>query len=207
MEQLEVLLQFLQKWYGQPMPTSIPSIPNMPSCLRELFCSGWTPDLITTYNTLLGIEDLIHHGDRTVFYIECQGSSQWAYIGLEDNPSVCWTSDDGKSWHPEKEKLCGFLSQVCLHEAVHGAPYQLYQTTFLERETITNLLSEWSSCGLQPWSCYPTEFYFLNNVLGLLYTNDAGQCQFHCGAKQKSDLQFMDPYVAPGGWEVISMDE
>lgn len=210
--QFEQLAAFLLRWHGQDvrshgLPESAMQDERIPKPLRSLYLLAGNSPQLTTQNRLLMPAELQYQDEGIMFYEEAQQLCWWAAGYDDENPQVVQHSPFPQCPSSvEDERLCGFLYQLCVYEAMEGADYR-YSRHFCSRSEISQLLSHWVGARLSPWRwpCYPVCFYYTDEALALLAERDDGQVGFECGAKRLSALSFMQEYMTNADeWEVFS---
>lgn len=135
---------FLNAWHGIPAlpPPAQPS--PIPSLLGQLLALGRThPAICSRQNRLI---DPIQVDDGLrCFYVENQGVYRWAYQPDGPDPVVVGRSHDEDVWVAERQRLSGFLLQVCLFEAVFSAPYSASASGYRPRSW--RPCCSWVGCG------------------------------------------------------------
>ena len=160
----------------------------------ELFHQRYWPvhDQIVTFNSLVAPNALRWENGRLAFYNEAEGVYSWAVAEGADNPAVIGAfSHEPDAWTHEEERLCRFLLQMCLFEAVMGAQFGASVSWCAPDET-RQLLTCWSVApiGAWRWPSHPTRFYVRPGALAVVTPNYDG-FTFKCGATDPRALDFL----------------
>ncbi len=166
---------FLYARHGIPAlpPPAQPS--PIPSLLGQLLALGRIhPAICSRQNRLI---DPVEVDDGLLcFYVENQSVYRWAYQPDGPDPVVVGQSHDGDGWAAERQRLSGFLLQVCLFEAVFSAPYSASAAwlppeelaAVLELGRLRPVLTPWR------WPTWPTLFHASDEAIAVTSTRHTG---------------------------------
>jgi hypothetical protein len=211
--QFSALRKFLSSWHGIPLREdgnfgigiAAGQVPAPLAALHAL--AGKRLPEICPQNKLLPLEELDLDSPQPVFYVENQGVYLWAYRAGEENPGVLGRFDEpGSGWEAEDAPLAEFLYEVCLFEAIMGAPYGA-SISSCPVDRLAGILGGWEPVpyGAWRWPALPTRFYAAGAALMTVSPNQGGH-SIYCGAKEKKHLAFMGEFVS-GDWEYCSFME
>jgi hypothetical protein len=129
---------FLRAWHGVPELPLAPATAQIPSLLGRLLLLGRSyPTICGRQNRLI---DPVEVGDgRVCFYVENQSVYRWAFRPGEPDPVVVGQFHDADGWVVERERLSGFLLQVCPFEALFSASYSA-SASWLPPEALPEVL-------------------------------------------------------------------
>lgn len=207
--QIEALKSFLIKWYGNfvendglPKAKLKLSKYHLPPPLVALYqFVGQRKEVISFQNQLLNPDELDLQGPLLVFYVENQGVYLWAARIDGENPQVVGKfNQEREEWQAEEELLATFLYELCLFEAVMGAPYGASASS-CSKDELEAILKYWTPIpyGAWRWPAYPTRFYAINGALLVVMPN-YDEYTIVCGARKKENLDFMKQFVNKG-WD------
>jgi hypothetical protein len=208
--QLDALKSFLALWYKESINAAKISSNKQAETFKGLLPApliglhefiGQNRSAFFPQNRLLPTTEIDLDTQEPVFYIENQGVYLWAFQKGSDNPPVMGKFiGHTQGWQVEEESLTAFLYQICIFEAIVGAPYGASVSSCTE-EDLTEILAHWELIPYSAWRwpAYPTSFYIAGEALMVVSPNDSNYSIF-CGAKEKADLQFMKSFTN-SNWE------
>jgi hypothetical protein len=147
-------------------------------------------------NRILGPDQLIYEGDRLTFMIENQGVYIWQTDVKGENPEVYISENvKQKQWLREEERLCGFLYQMLLFEAMMGAKYHA-MTCWISKDKLNSIINKWMLAPFRPlrWPGYPTQIFYIDNAIAFTYPN-FDEFTFHCGSNDSNAINFMHQFI------------
>jgi hypothetical protein len=202
------LEHFIHDWHGICAPTASSSgtlhdsgrIPLVLAMSYDL--CGTSLHKVVGFHRCESANDLDLSQTPIVFCTENQGVYLFALEDASENPRVlARVNEPGAPWQLEDERLCRFLLQLCILEAVICPPYGAY-ACWCSEDLIKQMLERWTELDLAPWHMpdYPTRFYQNGDAFAVVIPNDDGYT-FQCGAVQSTALQCVAPFV-DDGWNV-----
>jgi hypothetical protein len=205
-QQLDDIAQFIHKWYGvigdEGCSTNVDY--NFPKPLLWLHTHYKNVlNKLFVFNKPIQLSELSIEKGFVTFLIECQGVYIWkTEIGQESSKVFLCENKQPMECQLEEERLCGFLYQTLVFEAILSSNYHC-MATWLSRQQLDEILRKWTSAPFYPshWPAYPTQFYFTDNSLALTFPNEDG-FTFQCGSNFKDALKFMSEFVEKN-WEDV----
>lgn len=198
-KQLECISQFIHDWHGVGKQTDVGNLSQfaLPEPLRYIYRYYESfLDRLVTNNHFVKSCDLHNQDGGVTFYIESQGVYIWQICSMESNPEV-YISENRKPryWIQEEERLCGFLFQVFVYEAIMGAKYHC-SSSWIEKNRLNEILSKWKPAPFSPWQWpeYPSNFYINDKALAFVFSNRQ-DFSFQCGSNDPASLKFMKSFV------------
>ncbi len=211
--QFTQLKGFLSRWYGALSSTdgvtrTQVTDQRIPPPLRSLYQVAGNKKNLTTFNRLLMPWEVRFEDGTVIFCEEAQRVCWWSTLTSEENPPVTLHQHHARDRvQVEDEKLCGFLYQFCVAEAIEGAALRYLRAAFCELREIESILRHWMPAPLSPWRWprYPTTFYSTEYALAKVTPGPNGTMQFECAARTSSRLSFMEAFVSDSTvWESLS---
>jgi hypothetical protein len=147
-------------------------------------------------NRILGPDQLEYEGNRLTFMIENQGVYLWQTDTEGENPEVYISENEKeKHWLREKERLCGFLYQMLLFEAMVGAKYHVYKD-WISGDKLNSVISKWTLAPFKPlrWPAYPSQLFYQDNAIAFTFPN-FDHFTFQCGSNDSSALNLMHEFM------------
>lgn len=209
--QFKELTGFLLRWYGA-FPLQEAAIdraidPRIPAPLRRLYEVVPRVEGIMAINRLRSPGQLRYLNNGVEFYEEAQRLCWWIADRDGENPQVQLKfADPNIATVTESERLCGFLYQMCVFEAIEGASHGYYSRTYTTRRAIAEVLSHWKISSLSPWHWpnYPTFFLHADRAVAILSEQSGGKIHFQFGAPDADGLDFMKPFLRDqASWNTI----
>jgi hypothetical protein len=197
--QFDCLSHFVNHWYGfiteereefqcnSPMPQALLNFYKYYDVKR---------DNIMVQNRILGPDQLIYEGNRLTFMIENQGVYIWQTNVEGENPEV-YISENvrQKHWLREEERLCGFLYQMLLFEAMVGAKYHAYKD-WISKDKLNSIINKWTLAPFKPlrWPGYPSQLFYIDNAIAFTFPN-FDHFTFECGSNDSNAINFMHEFT------------
>ena len=116
----------------------------------------------------------------------------WQTEAVEGDPRVFVSENiDPNKWFIEDERLCGFIYQQLLFEAIMNCKYNC-TTSWIDCGKLDLIVDRWKKAPFKPmrWPEYPAEFYYKDKAIAFTYPNENG-FTFHCGSNKPLELCFM----------------
>jgi hypothetical protein len=154
---------------------------------------------------LLPIDRLDTGSKPVVFCVENQGVYLWAAEDLTDNPRIVSRFNDTfAQWVLEAERMCRFLLQLCIYEAVQWAPFGA-QASWCPESVMQQIELHFSPSrvGAWRWPEYPTRFFETDNALAVVTPNSGG-FSIQCGGRTGDSLQCIADLV-DDSWEYVRL--
>jgi hypothetical protein len=210
-EDLGALEDFVRSWHG-PLseadgyrPAELD--PRLPPPLRRFYELAGRKQMVHSYlNSLVLPEALDLRQERVLVYVESQGVYEWAFERLDpENPCVEGRWAGSEAWSREEERLCAFLLQLCVFEAVSGAPFGA-SASWCSRDEMDAILASWKPAALRPWRwpSWPTRFYQSGSgALAVVSPNGEG-FSLWCGGRTADSVGLVRPFVTKH-WEHVAL--
>ena len=204
------LQSFVQMWHGirgtdssNSPESAAEGLPNVLAMFYEL--CGAHVNKVVCFHRFEPARNINLAEVPVVFCWECQGVYVWAMEDAGENPRVLGRFNEvNATWRPAGERLCRFLLQLCILDAVINAPYGASAST-CDDGTLKRMLPYWSELDLAPWPFpeYPTRFYRRGDAYAVTIPNFDG-FTFKCGATRGESLRFVVPFVDKS-WEWVNL--
>jgi len=160
---------------------------------------------------LLAPDDLTLGGDgRLTFYVENQGVYVWATDPRGEDPSVRGRFDEvGEPWIDEEVSLSGFLIQICLFEAILGAPFGASASS-IDQATLDLVTASLRlvPLGAWRWPAYPGRFWARNGAFVFACPNgppdEIPAFSVWVGARSETPLGYLKSIV-DDSWEYTAL--
>jgi hypothetical protein len=144
---------------------------------------------------------------NSMFLAENQGVYLWKVQTFEDNPVVL-ISENVKpyDWVPEDERLCGFIYQMVVFEAMMASKYG-FINEWIDSKDLQHILEKWTACAFKPmmWPAYPARLYYNDMAIAFVCPNKEG-FTFQCGSNDSEKLSFMKAFV-DDSWYIEGVGE
>jgi hypothetical protein len=144
-----------------------------------------------------------------IFYVENHGVYIWATDPVGEDPAVWGRFDaEGKPWNKEEVSLSGFLIQICLFEAIFGAPYGA-SASWVDQVTLDRVTAPLRLLPLGPWRwpADPGRFWACNGAFVFSCPNGPAPefpaFSIWVGARSETSLAYLKS-IADKGWEHIA---
>ena len=208
--QFDCLEHFLNHWYGfttEKNPKFQCTSP-IPQALLTFYQNYAVKlDHIMRFNRILSCDELVYEDNRITFMVENQGVYIWQTNAKGENPEVYISENiKEKKWLQEEEKLCGFLYQMLLYEAMVGSKY-CATASWISKDKVNSIVSKWKVAPFRPmqWPAYPAQLLYIDNAIALAYPNRDGFC-FQCGSNDYNAINFMHEFT-DDTWEAVNIKD
>lgn len=210
-EQYNSLTKFISKWFDLQKGSNDNKLDSnlLPPPLLQ-FYRNYGNDIhkIFRFNRFAPYGEYCR-SKQNVFLAEAEGVYLWkvqTLQTLEDNPIVL-ISENVKpyDWVPEEERLCGFLYQMVVFEAMMASKYS-FMNNWVDSKTVQHILQKWTASAFKPmmWPAYPATFYYNDNAIAFVIPDGGGR-MFQCGSNDYEKLLFMKEFI-DDSWVMEGVD-
>ena len=120
---------------------------------------------------------------------------------IKYNPEVYISENvKKKKWLKEEEKLCGFLYQILLFEAMTGSKYHV-NATCISKDKLNSIINNWTLAPFKPmqFPAYPAQLLYIDNAIALFFPYEGG-FSFWCGSNDYNAINFMHEFIDDTWW-------
>jgi hypothetical protein len=220
-DRLSILEQLVNYWHGPIRPedgmtdAEIGGLP-LPMPLHWWYrWAGKRSEILGRQNRLLVPRDFEHrynmlriNNGRLCFYDENQGVYQWSTLRTGDDPPVFGRYEGKGRWGDERTRLSEHLILACLFEAVICQAKYRASATWLDEDTLGQIIEMIPPLAIGPWRWLVTSFFARHGAFMCAAPNGEvnGKRGYsvYIGAKTERPLQFLKSFLNDR-WEHVAV--